>query len=65
MSTTFQFLCGAKLCIVEKAGRCTYKISALFLETHPPQQLEFAVERQWQKKQLAEQEKKAGGKEEE
>ena len=56
MHTTFHFLCAAKL--VEKAGNCTYKISALFLETHSPQQLEFAVERQWQKKQLAEQKKK-------
>ena len=56
MHTTFHFLCAAKL--VEKAGNCTYKISALFLETHSPQQLEFAVEREWQKKQLAEQKKK-------
>ena len=56
MHTTFHFLCSAKL--VEKAGNCTYKISALFLETHSPQQLEFAVERQWQKKQLAGKEKK-------
>jgi hypothetical protein len=37
---------------------CTYKINALFSKTHPPQQLEFAVEGQWRKKQLAEKEKK-------
>jgi hypothetical protein len=65
LTATFKFLCDAKL-VEANCGhsgspgrRCTYKINVvLFSKTHSPQPLEFAVEEQWKKKQLAEEVKK-------
>ena len=60
LTPTLKFLCDVELVEANyghsgngRGRRCTYKINALFSKTYPPQQLEFAVKEQWEKKQLA------------
>ena len=57
MTPTLKFLCDVELVRTSGTGRgpgCTYKMN----KTHTLQQLEFAVEEQWEKKQQAKKEKK-------
>ena len=58
LKPTLKFLCDVELvCIIGNTAsgcRCTYKMN----KTHALQQLELAVEEQWEKKQQAKKEKK-------